>query len=135
VTSAEGSWWRRGALAAAVWIACGTAALACEDFTKAPSSRWRVTHIEGRAWLMTPCGERFFSLGVNVMHPGAVDTSLARAPDSRDPVDQRTQAWIDEATARVRQWGFNTAGAWSLTQDLLKMPEVEIGRASCRERV
>src|SRR5260370_8129754 len=33
----------------------------------------------------------------------------------------------------MRQWGCNTAGAWSLTQDLLKMPEVvnlELGRNS-----
>ena len=122
MTSEESGWWRRGALAAALWIACATAAFACEDFSKAPSSRWRVAHIDGRAWLLTPCGERFFSLGVNVMHPGAIDPSLARAPDSRDPVDPKTQHWIEDATGRVRQWGFNSAGAWSLTPELLKLP-------------
>jgi len=133
VTAAVGSWWRRGALAAAIWIACGTIALACEDYDKAPSSRWRVTRADDRAWLLTPCGQRFFSLGVNVMHPGAIDESLARWPDSHDPVDPRMRKWIDAATARIRQWGFNTAGAWSLTSDLLKMPEVvnlELGRNS-----
>lgn len=133
MTSAGRSWWRRGALAAAVWIACGAAALACEDFGKAPSSRWRVTRVDGRAWLLTPCGERFFSLGVNVMHPGAIDPSLIRWPDSSDPVDPRMQRWIVDAAGHVRQWGFNTAGAWSLTPDLLKMPEVvnlELGRNS-----
>ncbi len=133
MTSAESRWWRRGALAAALWLAWATATFACEDFDKAPSSRWRVTRVDGRAWLLTPCGERFFSLGVNVMHPGAIDPSLARAPDSDDPVDARTQHWIEEATGRVRQWGFNSAGAWSLTPDLLKMPEVvnlELGRNS-----
>ena len=133
MTSEESRWWRRGALAAALWVVCATAAFACEDFSKAPSSRWRITRVDGRAWLLTPCGERFFSLGVNVMHPGATDTSLARAPDSQDPVDPRARHWIEEATGRVRQWGFNTAGAWSLTPDLLKMPEVvnlELGRNS-----
>lgn len=82
---------------------------------------------------MTPCGERFFSLGVNVMHPGAIDPTLARSPDSKDPVDSRMQTWIDVATRHVHDWGFNTAGAWSLTPDLLKMPEVvnlELGRNS-----
>jgi hypothetical protein len=133
VTSEESRWWRRGALAAALWLACASGTSACEDFNKAPSSRWRVTRVDGRAWLLTPCGERFFSLGVNVMHPGAIDPSLARAPDSDDPVDARTQHWIEEATGRVRHWGFNSAGAWSLTPDLLKMPEVvnlELGRNS-----
>ena len=133
MTSAESRWWRRGALAAALWLACATATFACEDFNKAPGSRWRVTRVDGRAWLLTPCGERFFSLGVNVMHPGAIDPSLARAPDSDDPVDAQTQQWIEEATGRVRHWGFNSAGAWSLTPDLLKMPEVvnlELGRNS-----
>ena len=131
--SAGGSWWRRGAVAAAIWIACGGAAVACEDFSKAPNSRWRVTEIDGRAWLLTPCGERFFSLGVNVMHPGANNPELTRWPDSKDPVAPRMQAWIAQATGRVQDWGFNTAGAWSLTPDLLKMPEVvnlELGRNS-----
>jgi hypothetical protein len=133
VTSGQSWWWRRGALAAVLWAACAAAAPACEDFSKAPSSRWGVTHSDGRAWLLTPCGERFFSLGVNVMHPGAIDPSRARAPDSREPLDPRLQHWIEEATRRVRQWGFNSAGAWSLTPDLLKMPEVvnlELGRNS-----
>jgi len=133
VTSRRRSWWRRGALAAAIWIAYGAAALACEDFDRAPSSRWRVTRIDGRAWLMTPCRERFFSLGVNVMHPGSIDPDMTRWPDSHDPVDPSMQKWITEATARVHAWGFNTAGAWSLTPDLLKMPEVvnlELGRNS-----
>jgi hypothetical protein len=133
VTFEECCWWRRGALAATLWLACATAALACEDFSKAPNSHWRVTRVDGRAWLLTPCGERFLSLGVNVLHPGATDQNLARAPDSHDPVDPRMHHWIAEATGRVRQWGFNSAGAWSLTADLLKMPEVvnlELGRNS-----
>ena len=117
MTSAESRWWRRGALAAALWLACATATFACEDFNKAPGSRWRVTRVDGRAWLLTPCGERFFSLGVNVMHPGSIDPDMGRWPDSKDPVAPPMQKWIAEATSRVRGWGFNTAGAWSLTPD------------------
>jgi hypothetical protein len=133
VTPAPSRLGRRGALAAAVWIAWAGAAAACEDFSKATSTRWQAVRLEGRAWLVTPCGERVFSLGVNVMHPGTIDPSLARTPESHDPVDPRMRAWIAEATARVRAWGFNAAGGWSLTPDLLRMPVVvnlELGRNS-----
>ncbi len=89
--------------------------------------------VDGRAWLVTPCGERFFSLGVNVINPSARDPSMQRDPDSQAPVDEKLAAWIAEARERVTQWNFNSAGGWSLTPNLLKMPEVvnlELGRNS-----
>lgn len=133
MTASAWRWLRRAGLAAALLSVVGSAASACEDFTKAKSSRWRVERVDGRAWLVTPCGARFYSLGVNVMHPGAIDSTLTRWPDSHDPVDPRMQQWIDQARGRVEAWGFNTAGSWSLTPDLLKMPVVvnlELGRNS-----
>ena len=48
-------------------------ASACPDLARAPSSRWQVTVDQGVAWLVTPCGDRFFSLGVNVVDGGADD--------------------------------------------------------------
>src|SRR5216683_1151348 len=45
-------------------------AWACADFSAAPSTRWSLTKQAGASWLVTPCGERFFSLGVNVLDGG-----------------------------------------------------------------
>src|SRR5574341_808905 len=46
------------------------AAEACPELALAPHSRWQVTAHNGVFWLVTPCGERFFSLGVNVLEAG-----------------------------------------------------------------
>ena len=124
---------RRALAAAVLSLAFAAPAIACDDFTKAPSTRWRLERVAGRAWLVTPCGERFFSLGVNVMTPGVIDETSERDPQSTAPVDRKLGVWVREATARVRDWGFNTAGGWSLTPDLLKMPvmiDLELGRNS-----
>jgi hypothetical protein len=57
---------------AAVLVALAAAAPGCDDLARAPSSRWRVTTEHGVASLITPCGDRFFSLGVNVVDGGSV---------------------------------------------------------------
>ena len=41
-------------------------ALAC-DFDHAPSSHWSLAVDNGVDWLKTPCGDRFYSLGVNIL--------------------------------------------------------------------
>src|SRR5262249_46314871 len=43
---------------------------ACPQLALAPHARWQVTAHQGVFWLVTPCGERFLSLGVNVLNPG-----------------------------------------------------------------
>jgi len=45
-------------------------AWACVDFAAAPSTRWSLATEQGASWLITPCGKRFFSLGVNVLDGG-----------------------------------------------------------------
>ena len=104
------------------------------DLDHAPTSRWGVTRDHGVAWLATPCGERFFSAGVNVLDGGAPErvaddriwySWTAFAPSLAD--------WVDETTARVKSWGFNSAGGWSLPPDQLKLPQIpdlELGRLS-----
>ena len=59
----------RAALIGATLAAAAPAgtARACADLAAAPSPRWSVTTGGGAAWLVTPCGDRFFSLGVNVL--------------------------------------------------------------------
>jgi len=56
--------WSVGAILFAAVISPRTA-LAC-DFDKAPSSRWALAAENGVDWLKTPCGDRFYSIGVNI---------------------------------------------------------------------
>ena len=102
------------------------------DLDNAPSSRWSVAHDHGAAWLTTPCGERFFSAGVNVLDGGAP----AREADGRvwyswTAFQPSLEDWVHETVTRVTSWGFNSAGGWSLPPDQLKLPQIpdlELGR-------
>jgi hypothetical protein len=108
------------------------AAWACADFTKAPSSRWSLTTESGGSWLLTPCGDRFFSLGVNVLDGGYPEREKggkiwyswrAFAPSLAD--------WASETRRRLFSWGFNSAGGWALPPDTLQLPTIinlELGR-------
>src|SRR5262245_59395483 len=49
---------------------CICAVDACSQLALAPHSRWQVTVQNGVFWLLTPCGERFWSSGVNVLNTG-----------------------------------------------------------------
>ncbi|HEV2676563.1 MAG TPA: hypothetical protein VGV37_18700 [Aliidongia sp.] len=102
------------------------------DLDHAPSSRWTVTRDHGIAWLATPCGERFFSTGVNVLDGGAPErVANDRVWYSWTAFAPSLAAWVDEATSRVKSWGFNSAGGWSLPPDQLKLPQIpdlELGR-------
>src|SRR5579863_9390971 len=106
-------------------------ARAC-DFDRAPSSRWSLAAEAGVWWLKTPCGDRFYSLGVNILDGGYPQRAKASkvyyswkafAPDLAD--------WVAETRDRLRQWGFNSAGGWSLPPTQLRLPAVidlELGR-------
>lgn len=101
---------------------------ACLDVARAPSSRWQVRAEEGVAWLVTPCGERFLSLGVNVVDGGSVGErpSYAWVRHYRDPM----AFWAD-SRARLISWGYNTLGAYSLPPHVLKLPvtaDLSLGR-------
>src|SRR5207245_6994141 len=43
-----------------------TPGAAC-DLAHAPASRWSVHAENGTDWLVDPCGERFYSVGINVL--------------------------------------------------------------------
>ncbi|HUK08202.1 MAG TPA: hypothetical protein VLX09_10070 [Stellaceae bacterium] len=123
----------RGLAAMLFIVAWAVPALACPNLADAPSSRWQLDRTEGHAWLVSPCGQRVFTLGVNVMDPGFIDPSLERDAYSRAPVEPRLAQWIDAARKNVTEWGFNTAGGFSIAPDLLRMPTVinlELGRNS-----
>jgi hypothetical protein len=106
-------------------------ATAC-DLASAPTTRWAITSDHGVDWLKTPCGERVYSLGVNTLdggypwreHDGKTWYSWpAFAPSLAD--------WVSETRRRLAEWGFNTAGGWSLPPQTLPMPTIvnlELGR-------
>jgi hypothetical protein len=116
----------------AAFLAADTAS-ACELAT-APTARWSIVGDHDVEWLKTPCGERFYSLGVNTLdggypwreHDGKVWYSWeAFVPTLTD--------WVHETADRLKQWGFNTAGGWSLPPRQLPVPAVinlELGRSA-----
>jgi hypothetical protein len=124
------------ALFLSAWI-CAAAllvaapALAC-DLATAPTSRWSLVSDNGVQWLKTPCGERFYSLGVNTIDGGydwrEKDHKIWYSWTAFDPTIER---WIAHAQSRLAEWGFNTAGGWSQPPDKLPMPMIvnlELGR-------
>jgi hypothetical protein len=107
---------------------------ACGDFTTAPSSHWSLTTDRGAAWLVTPCGDRFFSLGVNVLDGGNGEhQKVGRAYSGYrwEAFTPTLSDWSAETRRRLLSWGFNSAGGWSLPPDSLQLPMVinlELGR-------
>jgi hypothetical protein len=120
-----------------VLLACAALGLlapsasACADLARAPSSRWQVRVEQGVAWLVTPCGDRFFSLGVNVVDGG------------EDPNDRPRYSWKPHfpdliafwaaTRSRLTAWRFNTLGAYSAPAQIIKFavtPDFGLGRAA-----
>ena len=111
---------------------CIRAVDACPRLALAPHSRWQVTAHNGVFWLLTPCGERFFSIGVNVLEAGYPERVFqGRLAYHWGTFYPDLEAWGQSARRRVLAWGFNTAGAWSFHPDMLGlpiMPDLELGR-------
>lgn len=107
-------------IAAAILAALGamiaTGAAACSDLAHAPSTRWQVERAGGAAWLRDPCGNRLFSIGVNVVTDQGIDD---------------VAAWLPRVRDRFAAWGFNTVGGFSLPPavvELPSLPNLELGR-------
>ncbi len=125
---------RPALLAILLLVASHGLALACRDFAHAPGSRWRVESRDGVAWLVTPCGDPFFSIGVNTVDGGAPARELGgRVAYHWGTFFPDLDAWAGATLARLRTWGFNTAGASSLPPDSLALPvipDLELGRTA-----
>ena len=124
---------RPAAIAALLLFGIVSPGRAC-DLGDAPTTRWTVERDRrGEAWLKTPCGERFFSTGVNVVDGGASGAHLSRPHYSWQQAAPSLDAWAEATRARLLGWGFNSAGAWSLAPQQLRLPTVinlELGRLS-----
>ncbi len=115
---------------ALLWLLAEPALAACPNLADAPTSRWGIERDGASAWLATPCGERFFSLGVNVIDGGIVYRNVGRHYDWHR-TDASLDDWAKRARARLLDWGFNSSGGWSLGPDRLELPFVvnlELGR-------
>jgi len=121
---------------AAALLALGTIvspshAAVCTGSGITEPSRWEIRQAAGRPLLLTPCGEPFFSLGVNTVDGGAVSEALNARAYRWDRFAPSFSAWAKKTRRRLLEWRFNTAGAWSLAPrdiGLPSTPELDLGR-------
>ena len=124
----------RGLLTAALFLAAllstASAKAAC-DLDSAPSTHWSVARHGAISSLVTPCGDSFFSTGVNVLDGGITAGYLDRPHYDWRNSFASLGDWIAQTKQRLADWGFNSAGAWSLPPKQLKLPSIinlELGR-------
>jgi hypothetical protein len=90
-----------------------------------PAARFSVRQEEGKWWLVSPSGRKFFSMGVCVVTRGSSKEQF----DPENPGYAAFQhyetpaKWAEATTARMRKWGFTTVGGWSDFAELLAVKE------------
>ena len=93
-------------VAAGIW----NASVAHASQTSTPSGFFRLEQTSNRWWLVTPEGQRFFSIGLNHIDPASL-----RYPENThiwtETYGGSTLRWIRESVApNLKAWGFNTVG-------------------------
>lgn len=81
-----------------------------------PTGRYRTEIIDGVWWLITPDGHGFFSAGVDHLRPeGDFSPPINASPyaDAVAAIYGSDAAWAAATRERLRDWGFNTIGAFS----------------------
>lgn len=91
--------------------------------SQAPTTRYQAIERNGRAWIVTPKGDKLFSLGVCVVEPGEsfADYDPAKPGYAAFRYYDNASDWSKDTVERLQRWGFNTIGAWSKA-DLLRVP-------------
>ena len=106
-------------------------AAACEIAT-APTTRWSLTTVDGVSWLVTPCRQRFLSLGVNALDGGyPFRDKDGKVYYSWTAFAPTRAAWAATTRGRLAAWSFNSAGGWSLPPQESRLPTIvnlELGR-------
>ncbi|HOX37535.1 MAG TPA: hypothetical protein PL033_06065 [Candidatus Brocadiia bacterium] len=88
---------------------------------------FRVVSDSGRWWLVTPAGERLYSIGTTCVQPaGDHAPTLGRNPYHINIMEKygSEEAWTAKTASRLQDWGFNTKGAWCSGH--VKLPEFQI---------
>lgn len=107
--------------------ALGALVLALLPLTGASATHWSVDREAGVWWLHRPDGERFFSIGVNV-----VDAEPDRAPRRGtlqyrwSPAYPSPEAWVAATRGRLLAWGFNTLGGWARREAAFELPYTSV---------
>ena len=95
------------------------------------ASRWKLQKHDGVSWLVDPCGKLFFSIGVNSLTDILWPPPTLRWDRERGawlPPDRAPDAWASRTLARIRAWGFNTAGSFSPPNlPLPSLPDLDLG--------
>ena len=103
---------------------------ACPQRALAPHAQWKLEAQNGVSWLLTPCGDHFLSIGVNVVNGGyPMRLFERRVAYHWGTFYLNLETWSESTRRRLLGWGCNTAGAWSL--DALRLPvipDLELGR-------
>src|SRR6266850_1820919 len=90
-----------------------------------PAGAFAVKNEDGKWWLISPEGRRFFSMGVCVVSRGSSKEEF----DAENPSYASGQhyesagKWGQGTTERLKGWGFTTAGGWSDYEELGKVKE------------
>src|SRR5579859_7917649 len=99
---------RRIALLAAAVLALSfhaRPAAACPDLGAAPSTRWSIATEHGVSWLVTPCGQRFFSLGVNALDGGyPFRRKAGKIYYSWKAFTPTLEDWVSQTRRRLAAW-------------------------------
>jgi len=97
----------------------------------AQAGGWSVAEQAGVHWLVQPDGQRFFSIGVNVVNGGDEDyATRGELAYHWRRHDTSLAAWGARTQRRLQDWGFNTAGGWS-QYEVLNLPRIvttDLGR-------
>ena len=104
--------------------------LGAQCSAQATNTQWQLAVNDGASWLVTPCGERFFSVGINGLDPGQLrpPTHKPRTRGSWVPLSAAPESWTKSTVATIRGWGFNTAGGFSAPNlPLPNIPEIDLG--------
>ncbi len=115
--------------ALAVLLAPGLASAEC-NFASISNSQWRLETEGGASWLVTPCGDRFFSVGINGLDPAQLNppTHLPRTRHTWLPLPAAPDSWAKNNLALIRRWGFNTVGGFSAPNlPMPNIPEIDLG--------
>jgi hypothetical protein len=88
-----------------------------DSVTADATGRFRVERIDGVWWFVDPDGHGFFSSGVNSVNPaGDFALTLGRSPYLEEILERygSEENWADATRNRLRSWGINTLGAFSI---------------------
>ncbi|WP_048062735.1 hypothetical protein [Caldivirga maquilingensis] len=87
----------------------------CKCLTAVSRGFFYVTRINGRWFLIDPDGFAFIIRGVNYVRFNADVSINGDVPYTENALRKygSREAWVKATASRLREWGFNTLGAWS----------------------